>query len=275
VATALFGKSGQDLIQLLDGGGDAIRQSAEDAERFGNALSSVDAAAVAAANDEWDRATAAMEGAFKVITVDLAPVIEKTANVLAEAAVVAREFAESMGGAFGILEKGLTTISPKLGLLVSVLRQTGVLSSDAGVNPSMKPKPAGNDGASLGGDLEQTWDAADVLDFVGQIDNAKQKAVKEIKSERMRVRTADEIISSLGLETKEDVQPKEHRFASAMLRGSSADYQARMMNRGNDPAAESAKTQKEMLTEAKKNNALLNDIERKLPSVGVDVVEIA
>jgi hypothetical protein len=228
----------------------------------------------------------AMGGLVTQMTVELAPMIETIATALEAMAIVAGEAFQVAADNVDVFRVALAAISPTAAGILSTLENSPfagkvraraeerALEREAKKNKAAQ-KAMGDDGASAKGDLEQTWDAADVLDFTGTIEAAKKKAVNEIKSEKMRVRTADEIISSLGLETKEDVQPKEHRFASAMLRGSSADYQARMMNRGNDPAAEAVKFQKEAVAEAKKQNQLLSDIDRKLPAVGVDVVEIA
>jgi len=286
VATALFGKAGQDMIQFLEQGGAELEAARERAERYGWALNAIDAAAVAKANDAWDVANEAMDAAWKKLTVELSPAIQAAGNLTEYFASNATTLAEGIGKIFDTTLGKITLLTTGLAPVVAILNATAP-GFAKGFDDAMKTinaygemrkrtaaeqKAMGDDGASLGGDLEQTWDAADVLDFVGQIDNAKQKAVKEIKSERMRYRTAEEIAP--GLMDKPE-QPREHRFASAMLRGSAADYQARMMNRGNDPAAESAKTQKEMLVEAKKNNALLNDNNTLLRTIGVDTVEIA
>jgi hypothetical protein len=286
VATALFGKAGQDLIQLLEQGGDTLRTSQERAERYGTALSEIDASAVAAANDAWDVAKAAMEGATATLTVELAPAIQAAGNLT-------EYFVSNLGTMAEGLEKLFDSALGKLALLSTGLHSVvAILNATTpgfakGFEDALKvinaygemqrrtatTKAKGGDGASLKGDLEeQTWDAADVLDFVGQIDAAKGKAIKEIKSEKMRFRTAEEIAPGLN----DSLEKPENRLAGAMLRGSTADYQTRIANRGEgNPAVEALKFQKEAVSEAKKNNQILSDIDRKLPAVGVDVVEIA
>jgi hypothetical protein len=125
----------------------------------------------------------------------------------------------------------------------------------------------------------RTKNLIDAETFLRALDKAQQEydktlEVKKGKMEDIRPRTAEEI--SPGLGDKFSPDKPENRLADAMRRGSLADYQTRIANRGqSNPEAEALKYQKEALAEAKKNNALINESNTILRTIGVDTVEIA
>jgi hypothetical protein len=128
VSTALFGKSGQNLIQLLEGGGEAFRRSAEMASQYGLALDSIDAAAIAQANDMWDLAGKALDGVFQKLTVELAPAIGTAGSLLEWAASNSETFGEGM-------VKSLEAIIDPLGIMNAGLQTTFALMS--AISPGM------------------------------------------------------------------------------------------------------------------------------------------
>lgn len=80
VAMKIFGESGEGLLNLLDGGGSAIRGAADEAERLGLAISRFDAAKMEKANDAITRLKAAVGGGIRQLVAELAPAIESVAN---------------------------------------------------------------------------------------------------------------------------------------------------------------------------------------------------
>lgn len=80
VATDLFGRSGVELVNLLDSGAGGIEAFRREAEELGIAFNRVDAAKVEAANDAMNRVKRSIGGAANELTVALAPALESVAG---------------------------------------------------------------------------------------------------------------------------------------------------------------------------------------------------
>ncbi|WP_291854890.1 hypothetical protein [Bradyrhizobium sp.] len=91
-----FGIRGQEMINLLEGGGDAIRKTRKDLEAYGVALSTIDGAQVEAANDALKDAKLAITGVANQISVALSPLIGGMARDFADAAKQTGGFRESI-----------------------------------------------------------------------------------------------------------------------------------------------------------------------------------
>lgn len=80
-STAIFGRQGVELIEVLEGGSKAFRAAARDTQLFGTAISAVDARKVEDFNDEMTRLKEVFKGFATRITVKFAegmePLIEK------------------------------------------------------------------------------------------------------------------------------------------------------------------------------------------------------
>jgi hypothetical protein len=83
-AIALFGRSGAQLLPLFQGGAKGIQQARADAERFGVALSNVQAGNVEAMNDAFTRARSAVEGVVNQVVAYLAPALENVTTVFTD-----------------------------------------------------------------------------------------------------------------------------------------------------------------------------------------------
>lgn len=80
LATTIFGRQGQELLNTLMQGSDAIEAQIAEADALGLAYSRVDAAQIEAANDAWDRMEHAVGGVATKLSVEMAPIIEQMAN---------------------------------------------------------------------------------------------------------------------------------------------------------------------------------------------------
>lgn len=69
----VFGKSGSELLPVIEGGSEAIRKMGEHARETGAALRDDQVAALAAAGDQIDATTAQLRGLFTGIMADLGP----------------------------------------------------------------------------------------------------------------------------------------------------------------------------------------------------------
>lgn len=121
-ANQLFGRSGVDLIPMLDQGADALRNSINEAETYGFALSRIDAAKVEASNDTFLRTNQTLKGLARRVAIEAAPVVgalgEEFLAVTKDAggfgAMVTRAFDHVATGA-GIVANGVHGI--KLGFM--------------------------------------------------------------------------------------------------------------------------------------------------------------
>lgn len=76
IATALFGKQGQNLINTMQGGAAGLEAAQAEAERLGITLSRVDAAKVEAANDSWSKFSGMLSGIWNQVAVQLSPALQ-------------------------------------------------------------------------------------------------------------------------------------------------------------------------------------------------------
>ncbi|MGF6958006.1 hypothetical protein [Paraburkholderia youngii] len=85
VATQLFGKEGQKLIPLLNGGRDGLIAARQEAESLGLIVSGSTAKAMADLNDDLTRLQNASEGAFAIIAQQLTPAIDTLVRSITQA----------------------------------------------------------------------------------------------------------------------------------------------------------------------------------------------
>jgi hypothetical protein len=84
LAFKLFDSEGVAILQLMAGGAEGLRQAARDMERFGGAISRIDASKIEAANDAFTNLRFALELTAKRLAVDVAPLVQKVAESLTE-----------------------------------------------------------------------------------------------------------------------------------------------------------------------------------------------
>lgn len=110
VANFLFGRSGQQLLNLFEGGSQGIREFQREVERLGLSFSRLDAAKVEEANDAMTRVKAAFTGLVRSATIELAPFMEGVAESLQDVLLAVRENSEAWGVLFGTIGKGMKEI---------------------------------------------------------------------------------------------------------------------------------------------------------------------
>lgn len=79
-AVEIFGKEGNELLNILSGGSRNLRETSALLDRFGLSISRVDAAKVESANDAWGRMGILLDGISDKIAVGLSPTMEAFAN---------------------------------------------------------------------------------------------------------------------------------------------------------------------------------------------------
>lgn len=129
LAMSLMGKSGRDMIPLLNGGGDAIRRLQEEARAMGLEISQETAAAAEQFNDNLSRLGGTISGLVAIITANLAPVLAKISDIVVSLASGFQNLSPDMQKFLSILAGvvvvlgpvliGLSLMLPALALLVS------------------------------------------------------------------------------------------------------------------------------------------------------------
>ena len=95
IATDLFGRDGLKMLKVLNQiQKEGLQPTIDNLEKFGIAMSRVDAAQVEAANDAWLKAEEVLGGVANKITIELAPYVEELASKFTEAAGSGVNFGE-------------------------------------------------------------------------------------------------------------------------------------------------------------------------------------
>ena len=95
VATQIFGRSGTQMLDIINQGEEGFKKAAEEADRFGLTISAIDAANLNAANDAISKVGEAANGAARQFAVGLAPAISSIIERLLGSVDVAGEFREA------------------------------------------------------------------------------------------------------------------------------------------------------------------------------------
>jgi len=82
IALDLFGKSGKDLIPILKGGSDALREQMEQAKKYGAVLDEATVRALDRVGDEMTRIKASLTVLTSKVTAEMMPIIEGALKLL-------------------------------------------------------------------------------------------------------------------------------------------------------------------------------------------------
>lgn len=113
-AQEVFGRSGGNLIPLLNQGSEAIREMMERSKELGVVWSTEDAAAAAAFNDSLTELKFGFEGLEKVLSLKFIPKLTELVRTLTDATTWANENSEAI---FRMGRSALGAISPIIGLI--------------------------------------------------------------------------------------------------------------------------------------------------------------
>lgn len=115
VASDLFSRANQDLVNTLAEGREGLDRMKEEARELGLTFSNVDARQVEAANDALTRVSSALTGLSRRLTVELAPVIEAVANRFVAAA-------KDTGGFRDSVVSGMETAAVSIAHIVNAVK---------------------------------------------------------------------------------------------------------------------------------------------------------
>jgi hypothetical protein len=82
-AVAVFGRAGAELLPLILGGADAMRQFAAESDALGNTVSRTEATVGANLTDSFNRFKVAVDGAFRKIALQFGPALVKVVDKIA------------------------------------------------------------------------------------------------------------------------------------------------------------------------------------------------
>lgn len=102
-AMAIFGRSGAELLPLINAGSTAISAQMQEAQLLGMTYSRVDAAKVEAANDAITRMGGALSGIFTQLAIQISPYLEYGVNLFLEWAKSGGGMGEKIGKVLGFV----------------------------------------------------------------------------------------------------------------------------------------------------------------------------
>jgi hypothetical protein len=117
LAMELMGKSGADLIPMLNGGRDALREMLDEADALGLTISGETAQAAAQFNDNIARLAGTVKGWVVIITAELAPALAR----ITDAVVAASEVFRGMSPIMRQVAAGIAAITVVAGPVLLVL----------------------------------------------------------------------------------------------------------------------------------------------------------
>lgn len=129
--TALFGKSGQELGNLLMSGSQGIAAAQAEAEKLGLTFDRVDGAKVEAALDNFTRVEGLMTGVGQSIAVEVAPYLTAITDQIIAFATEGDNLKNMMGGAFSFVRDSIIVCADAFDVLMSVFKlvQSGLTTA--------------------------------------------------------------------------------------------------------------------------------------------------
>ncbi len=124
-ATALeiFGRSGRQVINMLDGFNENIKAAKEFNDKFGISLNAIDAAKVEEANDTFARVKKALGGLTNILAVALSPVITGISNAFLDSGFSAVTFGDSVKRGMVVAAKAIDIIRVMVLGLKAIFRE--------------------------------------------------------------------------------------------------------------------------------------------------------
>jgi hypothetical protein len=164
VAMDLLGKSGADLVPMMEGGSASIVELMQTADRLGMTITGPQAKAAAAFDDVWQSLTAALRSAGNVIAVEVLPYVTQFLELIAQALpavlTLAKGLVGGLGGALSYVGSLAGSVSAPLTAMAETARQ-----AFGGILDALTAGDAQLAGEIFWGQLKLAW--ADGVDSLG------------------------------------------------------------------------------------------------------------
>jgi phage-related protein len=129
MAMELMGRSGKDMIPFLNQGADALRAMMEEADRLGLTMSQETAEAAQKFNDNLTRLGGQVQGVVRIISAEMAPVLEKISSVVVQLAAKFGQLSPEMRKLISIIAGVTVVLGPLLIALGSLVLVIGAISA--------------------------------------------------------------------------------------------------------------------------------------------------
>lgn len=207
LAVEIFGKSGAELIPLLNGGADGLAKMTEEAKSLGLVLDSETAVAAAALNDQFDKLTMTVTGTLRQGTSELIPTLSAIADYLLDAS--------KNGGMASAMFSGLKTI----------LQAVTVIGSDVAFTFKMIGGEIGVVAAQIAAAARGDFARAK---FIGSDWTAEAKAArKELDAFQARVLGVQDAMSGAGRAGGASADDWSSKIAAPIVQGAEKVKRAR------------------------------------------------
>lgn len=191
VAMELFGKSGAELIPLLQGGSEGLKEWANQADRLGITLTQSAAAGIDALDAAWKRFTKSASGVGGNLIGGIGLAIfgtddqmVNTQQQLQKLQILKAQIAATPGGAstpaFGNLEKEISALESRLKNLTDL--KNGLQPASAGQNSSPLSEVSITGAAAVGQKERSGWDVVDEADAQRQQEFADMRQAITLQS---------------------------------------------------------------------------------------------
>ncbi|WP_254510423.1 hypothetical protein [Anatilimnocola floriformis] len=109
-AIALFGKSGTQLLNTLNAGGDEINKLADEADRLHASVSDIDARNIGESSDAMDKLAFAWQGLGNIIAAEVAPFITEVIEASLQWLTTSVDLSEVVAMGFGFIVKAIGVV---------------------------------------------------------------------------------------------------------------------------------------------------------------------
>lgn len=268
VAIQIFGRSGMDLIAMMQQGSGAIREQADEIVNLQGKLDAADFDRIEANNDAWTRFSKAVEGVWNQLASLLAPVLTTIANILT---AIVSTIARAIQGFRDMIE----TLT--FGLIkFEKYEEAQKKSSEAGLAKLEQERKAAEEAAKAREELEKRGvKLAESLrtpiekytDTIKDLDMMLSEGVITWETYERAVKKANEELEKSEEFKKKEIKAVERQAIGIVTRGSTAalsaqQKQVRIMER----IAEQNKLE---LEESRKHSAKLDAIKKNTGSLNV------
>jgi len=110
VAFKIFGRQGQEMLNLLSQGSEGIKKFVEEAKELGGPISRDDLKQVEMANDAVDKMGRAWEGIIQQLAIEFAPLLQDMAEAMKELIGWVKEFGKAWKSVQGEIEDVITML---------------------------------------------------------------------------------------------------------------------------------------------------------------------
>lgn len=264
VAIQIFGRSGMDLIAMMQQGSGAIREQADEIVNLQGTLDQQDFSAIEASNDAWTRFKKATEGVWNQLAVALAPVLELIADTLTVIVSSIARAVDAFNDFFGVADRYIDT------------KKKVAKASEAELAMAEKARKAEEEAAKAREALEKRGiQLAESLrnpiekytDSIKDLDMLLSEGVISWETYERAVKKANEELEKSEEFKKKEIKAVERQAIGIVTRGSTAalsaqQKQTRIMER----IAEQNKLE---LEESRKRNAKLEAIRKNTGSKNI------